>query len=114
MTLRECYEQLGANYDDVLECLMSEEIIKKFALKFLNDPSYGNLCQAMENEDEKEAFRAAHTLKGICLNLGFQNLYQASSALTEHLRNGKLEGSEDLFKKVKEQYETTVEIIGKL
>ena len=32
------------------------------------------------------AFRAAHTLKGICLNLGFSCLGKAASELAEYLR----------------------------
>jgi len=41
----------------------------------------------------KEAFRAAHTLKGVCQNLGFTNLYQPTCDLTEVLRTGTLEGT---------------------
>lgn len=37
----------------------------------------------------ESAFRAAHTLKGVAQNLGFDALYRASSALTEHLRGGQ-------------------------
>ena len=49
-----------------------------------------------------QAFRAAHTIKGICLNLGFDKLYQASSDITEQLR-GKdtVEGTEERFLEVK-------------
>ena len=35
------------------------------------------------------AFRAAHTLKGVAQNLGFQKLYLSSAALTEALRGPK-------------------------
>lgn len=39
--------------------------------------------------DWESAFRAAHTLKGVAQNLGFDALYRAASALTEHLRGGQ-------------------------
>ncbi len=31
----------------------------------------------------EDAFRAAHTLKGVCLNLGFSDLYHTSYDITE-------------------------------
>ena len=35
MTVKECYEQMGADYEGVLGRLRSEGIIKKFAKNFL-------------------------------------------------------------------------------
>lgn len=34
MTVRECYEELGSDFDKVLSRLVSEALVKKFALKF--------------------------------------------------------------------------------
>ena len=114
MNTRECYEAMGANYENVLSRLGSEAMVQRFALKFLNDSSFGNLKAALEKQDTEEAFRAAHTLKGVCLNLGFDNLFTVSSELTELLRGGEMNGSEELFSKVKEQYEITTEAIRRL
>lgn len=36
MTVRECYEELGSDFDKVLSRLVSEALVKKFALKFLD------------------------------------------------------------------------------
>ena len=52
-----------------------------------------------------DAFRAAHTMKGICLNLGFDKLYEVSAALTEQLRDREIAGSEAMYQKVAEQYD---------
>ena len=82
MTLRECYEMMCGDYEGVTGRLVSESLVRKFALKFLNDPSFGQLQAAIESGDGAEAFRASHTLKGICLNLGFTALFDASSAET--------------------------------
>lgn len=111
MTLRECYEQMGSDYDNVIARLSSENIIRKFAIKFLEDECYNNLKEALDKKDVKEAFRAAHTLKGICLNLGFDKLYTVSSELTELLRADTLEGSDELFAKVSSQYDVTISAI---
>ena len=40
MTIQECYEAIGGNYEDVLRRLRSEVLIRKFTLKFLEDQSY--------------------------------------------------------------------------
>ena len=52
MTMRECYEAIGGNYEDVLGRLHSEALIRRFTLKFLEDQSYIQLKQAMEKVTE--------------------------------------------------------------
>lgn len=111
MTIQECYRQMGANYEDVLKRLYNEGMICRFTLMFLNDDSYPKLEQALKEGNVKEAFRAAHTLKGVCQNLGFTNLYQPTYELTEVLRAGTLEGSGEWFARVTEQYKITTDAI---
>ena len=53
--------------------------------------------------DAETAFRAAHTLKGLCLNLGFESLYKVDAALTEELRAGKLEEAKTSLPGVREK-----------
>ncbi len=106
MTLKECYGLVGS-YDDVIGRLRSERLVQKFVLKFLDDPSYGNLHKALEEGDAKEAFRASHTIKGICQNLGFQRLQRSSHDLTEALRDGGNDHVEELLQKVDEDYQFT-------
>ena len=50
MTMRECYEAIGGNYEDVLGRLHSEALIRRFTLKFLEDQSYIQLKQALQNQ----------------------------------------------------------------
>lgn len=111
MTIKECYDAMGADYQNVLGRFLSEALVKKFALKFLDDDSFSNLKEALAAGNVEEAFRAAHTLKGVCLNLGFDNLYEVSSAITEVLRAGELAGTDEMIKKVEEQYNITVNAI---
>ena len=111
MTVKECYEQMGADYEGVLGRLRSEGLIKKFANKFLDDGSFQSLKDNLAQGNGEEAFRAAHTLKGVCQNLGFDNLYQVSFNITEKLRGGETDGCEELFAKVEEQYKKTTDAI---
>ena len=86
MTIRECYEKTGSDYESILKRFGSEAMIQRFALKFLKDGSFSDLKNALEAKDGERAFRAAHTLKGVCINLGFDRLYNVSAELTEKLR----------------------------
>ena len=78
MTMQECYKAIGGNYEAVLGRLHSEALIQRFTLKFLEDQSYLQLKQALENKNYEDAFRSAHTLKGVCQNLSFDRLYEVS------------------------------------
>ena len=94
MTLEQMYAAIGGDYKGVMERLPSADFVRRFALKFLQDDSFPNLKKALEAQDAPTAFRAAHTLKGVCQNLGFDALYAPASALTEALRGGTLEGDQ--------------------
>ena len=116
MELKEVYEKIGGDYDDVVRRLMGEKLVRKFLLKFLDDKSYADLERTLSEGDYKEAFRAAHTLKGVCQNLSLTSLYQVSSQLTEELRNEDTAVSgnpniSDYMSKVTAEYHMTIEAI---
>lgn len=112
MDLRECYAALGGDYDEVMNRLPSEKLVRKFVLKFLADGSYDLLCRSFAEGNYEEAFRASHTIKGVCQNLSFTKLYESSHALTETLRGGqKGEGADELYARVREDYAETVQAI---
>ncbi len=114
MDLKEFYTSINGDYEGVVSRLRSEKMVRKFVLKFLNDSSYDNLVKSLEENNYEEAFRASHTTKGICQNLGFTVLGDSSSTLTDALRNGWSEGAEELVKKVKEDYRQTAEAVKAL
>lgn len=114
MTLKECYSAIGGDYDDVLSRFMTDTLIKKFVLKFLDDPSYTALINALDAKNYEEAFRAAHTIKGICQNLGFTELLNSVSPLTEELRGANAPSNTDLINQVTRAYQTTVSAIKSL
>lgn len=113
MTLKECYAAMGGDYDEAIGRLRSEKLVQKFVLKFLNDQSFELLCSSMESKNYEEAFRAAHTIKGVCSNLAFTQLLQFSSQLTELLREdgGDSEQVQALFGQVRESYQRTAQAI---
>lgn len=111
MTLQECYAALEGDYQGVLGRLTSERMVQKFVLKFLNDGSYDLLIRSMAEENWQEAFRAAHTIKGVCQNLGFTLLYRSSAALCEALRNGFHPEAPALAETVTADYTQTADAI---
>lgn len=109
MLIRECYEIIGADYEDAIGRMMKDERIVKFAGMFLKDTSFPELKEAMQREDYNMAFRMAHTLKGVCQNLSFTALYEPVQEITEALRekNRDIELAKSLFPRVEEEYERT-------
>lgn len=114
MTIQECYAAMGADFEGVLQRLGSESFIRRFAVRFPDDKSFQMIREGIANGDAETAFRGAHTLKGVCANLGFSKLYEESSRLTEDLRDRELSGYEENWKAVQEQYRVTVDALAAL
>lgn len=108
MNVKEFFTAVGGNYENAVVRLQSEKTLTKFILKFKTEPSYAQLNEAIELGDVKNAFLAAHTLKGIAATLGFEKLAKASSNLTEELRNATVLPSEDLINAVNNAYNEVI------
>ena len=114
MTIQECYQKLGGDFEKVKTRLPSVSLITKFITKFLDDSSFSELCDALQKGQREEAFRAAHTLKGVCANLGFDQLGASACKLTELLRPERNDIPEDavlMLDEVKQDYESTASAI---
>lgn len=114
MNINECYQAMGADYEEVFWRLRNEKLIAKFVLKFPDDPSFSQLKNSLAEKNTKEAFRAAHTLKGVAQNLGFTPLYETAAAITEVLRTGNLPDGESMMNAVTKEYERTIAAIVQL
>ena len=114
MTIQECYQKLGGDYAQVEKRLLGIHLIRRFIAKFLDDGSYPELCRAMEQGQTEEVFRAAHTLKGVSANLGFDRLMVSPGDLTELLR-GRTDSipteAVPLLDMVRQDYELTADAI---
>ena len=114
MTLVEFYAVVGGDLNEVLRRLPSEAFIKKFLNRFPNDTSFSELKAAIEAEDVKAAFSAAHTLKGVSRNLGLGKLGDSASALTEETRGGSFGNAEALFETVQADYKDAMRALEEL
>ncbi len=113
MTVIEFYKTIGGDYDGTVGRFMGEERVLKFLKLFLKDPSISDLKKNMAEENYKEAFRAAHTLKGVAANLGMTAMQQSASEITEALRDGKdIERAKALMPKLDEICDTTISALN--
>ena len=88
ISMREAYEKIGANYDDACARLMGEEMLTRFALKFLDDESMDKLEAAMA---------------------GFDNLYEPAVVVTEALRGADaVDGAREGMHALQQQYAATM------
>lgn len=111
MTLKQLYNSIVGDYDDVVKRLISEELVSRFVVKFVADDSFSVLNEGMRERDAEKAFRGAHTLKGVAQNLGFTALGKSAAELTEVLRGRTFVGADELFEKVKADYENVISAI---
>jgi chemotaxis protein histidine kinase CheA len=116
MTVKECYTAMGADYEDVCGRLRTEERIGKFLKKVLDDPSYDLLCDSLKKGDMEEAFRAAHTIKGIFQNLSLTKLYEAVAPLSDYLKahNTDAQEIERMMRGVHTEYAIVRDCISQL
>lgn len=105
----------GMDVEDALARFMGNEaLMLKFLLRFPQDTGFSQLKTALEEGNVKEAFEAAHTLKGVTGNLSLSGLFQPLSTLVEDLRQGNLAAANSRIKDLEVQYQETVRILLEL
>ena len=119
MTFKECCEKVGGNYDDIVKRFEKESTAKRFVAKFLSDTTFDDLDLGIKNKSAKDEFFAAHTLKGICVNLGFDDLYRICFEITEMLRETQdadcdFDECTRLLTQAKEKYDIVIDSIKRL
>lgn len=113
MTVEKFYEYIGGDYAGTKTRLMTDERIARFVNKFPADGSYRLLLDSLATNNVQEAFRAAHTIKGVAQNLGFTSLYQSAETVTEILRAGSLDVAAHM-PKLEQDYKLTIDGISQL
>jgi len=114
MNIREFYSLAGGNYDEILQSLGKEERVIKFVKMFPSQNQIENIDTALKAQDYQTAFREAHNLKGMSINIGLKNLFKVSSDLTESLRNGPVGDVNGLYELTSIEYKKTCELISQI
>ncbi len=113
MTVEQFYGYINGDYAGTKSRLMTDERILRFVNKFPADGSYKLLIDSLQAQNVEEAFRAAHTIKGVAQNLGFTALYKAAETVTEILRAGNLDVA-DKMPELTKYYNLTMDGIAQL
>lgn len=109
MTVKEFYEKHNSDYAGVLGRLMTEARVLKYLRKIDEQGDFASCVTAVNTSDWETAFRASHSLKGICLNLGLTSLFTPASEFCENLRGGSpKEPVDPLMATLKVEYEATI------
>lgn len=119
MQIKEFYEVINGDYEDAKLRLMNDDMLTRFVFMFLEDKSFECLSEELPKKNYGEAFRAVHTLKGLGRNLGFNQLGDLASELTEALRKWQsIPVDEDVsmeqFRQLETEYRKVVNEIEKL
>ncbi len=79
----------GCDVDNALvRFLNNEAFYEKCFKKFFDDPAFPALGEALKEKNADEAFRHAHTLKGLASNMGLTAIHDMASEIVEPLRAG--------------------------
>lgn len=64
MTIKEFYQMMDVDSEGIIARFATEERVKKYLGKLLEDKTYQNLAEAMAREDYEQAFFASTYFKG--------------------------------------------------
>ncbi len=77
----------GVDVDTAIKRFMDkEDLYLKFLAKYQNDESAANIEKYLAEKNVEEAFKSAHTLKGVAGNLGLDPIAKCASEMVELLR----------------------------
>lgn len=103
----------GVNIERVMSRFMGNEMMYiNFLKRFTEDKSFEKMQNSFRQGDLEEAFKAAHTLKGLIANLGLDGIMEAVNPITEILRVGSDEGIKELMEQAGKEYNMVLEILA--
>lgn len=115
MNLRECYAALDADYEDVMERFLREEVVLRFLRKLEQNPDYERMLTAYEQKDYAGVFTTTHNLKSVCGTLGLKPLAKCFYDICEEVRYGAPgENFVPLVERVQQMYRATIDAISGL
>lgn len=105
-------EKAGVNLEGALHRFMeSEALYEKFLSKFLQDETFKHLEESISAGDIDNAFRNAHTMKGLVANLDLECLHNILIPMTGQLKEGNMNDINDKLYLLKLHYDKICNII---
>ena len=95
MTLQELYTSIEGNYEQAQRVLKMDKLIDRYIRKLKNSGVNEQLAAAAEKMDPTGLFESAHAMKGVCANLGLDELAALADEITEEFRPGNSRTMDD-------------------
>jgi HPt (histidine-containing phosphotransfer) domain-containing protein len=113
MTVQELYAKIGGNYEQAQKVMKMDKLIDRYVRKLASSGTYEKLAEAGKTMDPSLLFEGAHAMKGVCANLGLDEMARAAGEITEEFRPGavrKLTDAQvrDMLASLDEMYRRTV------
>lgn len=110
----ENYREIGLDIESARQRFLgNRELFERFLFRFPEEQNYAKIIEAVKAGEIKEAFNAAHTLKGVCGNLSLSKLYEKVSEVTEILRSEQMP-KEEALEELEKVYQETLELVASL
>lgn len=118
MTIQELYDLIGGNYAQAQRVMRMDKLIDRYIRKFVGSNLGEALQAAGETLEPSAMFESAHAMKGVCANLGLDELSNLASVLADEFRPGRERQltDEQVWAKLAETdrlYRTTMEGISR-
>lgn len=115
MTGQEAFQELGFPYEELVARFSgNEKLAERFLKKFVEDKTYGALCQAIEEDDYAKIEGFAHTLKGVAANLDLQSIFHYAEAVVKAVRQKQYSEIPPLFELLQQSYEQVIFVLKQL
>lgn len=115
MNMEQFYESIDGSYENVCRRMMGNTVlVEKFVKKFMEDSTYQQLSDALEQMDYEGIFRSAHTLRGLSGTLEFSGLQRESEKLVNLIRENQLEAINVPAEELRQEYEKIASKIQEL
>lgn len=110
---KEKLQAYGVNLDSALNRFMeNEQFYERILSKFPKDENFILMENSLKENNIPQAFRYAHTLKGLVATLDLTNLLTILTPITELLRTGETEGVQEMFDRLKIEHKKICELIS--
>ena len=88
MTIQELYAKIGGNYEQAQKIMKMDKLIDRYVRKLASSGTYEKLEEAGKAMNPTLLFESAHAMKGVCANLGLDDIARAAEEITEEFRPG--------------------------
>ncbi len=115
MTITEFWDNIGADKEQILARFVGNApLAERCTKKYLDDKTFGEFEMAIEEKDYHKIEMAAHTLKGLAGNLGFDNIQALGQKIVSDIRADVYDSVEADFARLKAEHEKICGLINQL